>query len=555
MNLRAKFFIVSITVFAAFLALGLLGRINLSRTAQSSLHAQQQDQLLLRSVDQARSAQVSFKKQVQEWKNVLLRGHDPEAFQKYQKAFQQEEEAVGKDIEALRTLLGKLDLRSTNLDLAVGSHTTLGQRYREALKQFDPAKPDSGQVVDKLVKGMDREATDDFDRIVQEIQAEAARVAEANTTRVTQQVSSAQLALILGVIIGTIAIMAVLISFIRSMPKPFQSIARTLEAAAEQIFGASKQVSVASQSLAEGSSEQAASLEETSSSLEEMASMTKRNADSAHRANELATQTRQAADTGAADMQAMTAAMEAIKTSSADIAKIIKTIDDIAFQTNSLALYAAVEAARAGEAGLGFAVVADEVRNLAQRCAQAAKETAGKIEGAISKTEQGVQISAKVARGLQDIVSKIRQVDALVAEVAAASKEQSQGIEQVNTAVSQMDTVTQSNAANAEESAAAAEELNVQAQSMNEAVASLQQLVGASGRAITSPALTSQPRVEQTAPPPAGAFHRRAPEAPANRRCQPASKLGGKNGRLLTPVAALASAGLPMPPEGDFKDF
>ena len=207
------------------------------------------------------------------------------------------------------------------------------------------------------------------------------------------------------------------------------------------------------------------------------------------------------------------------------------------------------------QAGRGFAVVADEVRNLAQRCAQAAKETAGKIEGAISKTEQGVQISAKVARGLQDIVSKIRQVDALVAEVAAASKEQSQGIEQVNTAVSQMDTVTQSNAANAEESAAAAEELNVQAQSMNEAVASLQQLVGASGRAITSPALTSQPRVEQTAPPPAGAFHRRAPEAPANRRCQPASKLGGKNGRLLTPVAALASAGLPMPPEGDFKDF
>ena len=127
-------------------------------------------------------------------------------------------------------------------------------------------------------------------------------------------------------------------------------------------------------------------------------------------------------------MQAMTTAMEAIKVSSDDIAKIIKTIDEIAFQTNILALNAAVEAARAGEAGMGFAVVADEVRNLAQRSAQAAKETAAKIEGAIGKTAQGVEISAKVAQALNDIVAKVRQVDELVAEVASASREQTQGI-------------------------------------------------------------------------------------------------------------------------------
>ena len=158
-----------------------------------------------------------------------------------------------------------------------------------------------------------------------------------------------------------------------------------------KLSAAAGQVSSASQSLAEGASEQAASLEETSSSLEEMSSMTKRNAENAQKANELAKQARAAADTGVGDMQAMNAAMDAIKASSDDIAKIIKTIDEIAFQTNILALNAAVEAARAGEAGMGFAVVADEVRNLAQRSAQAAKETAAKIEGAVSKTAQGVR--------------------------------------------------------------------------------------------------------------------------------------------------------------------
>ena len=172
------------------------------------------------------------------------------------------------------------------------------------------------------------------------------------------------------------------------------------------------------------------------------------------------------ADTGAADMTAMTAAMNEIKTSADDIAKIIKTIDEIAFQTNILALNAAVEAARAGEAGAGFAVVADEVRNLAQRSAHAAKETAGKIEGAITKTAQGVTISNKVAISLEEIATRSREVDELVVEIATASTEQNQGIGQVTQAVAQMDQVTQKNAASAEESASAAEELNAQALAM-----------------------------------------------------------------------------------------
>jgi len=275
-----------------------------------------------------------------------------------------------------------------------------------------------------------------------------------------------------------VLVMVVVWFILRRLNVSLRAIAGGLGSSSEQVGSAASQVSAASQTLAEGSSEQAASIEETSASLEEMSAMTKRNAENAQKANDLARQARTAADQGVNDMQTMNAAMDAIKASSDDIAKIIKTIDEIAFQTNILALNAAVEAARAGEAGLGFAVVADEVRNLAQGSAQAAKETAAKIEGAIAKTGQGVGISKKVAEVLNEIVAKVRLVDELAAEVAGASREQTQGITQINAAVGQMDKVTQANAANAEESAAAAQELNAQAITMKESVAGLLRLVG-----------------------------------------------------------------------------
>lgn len=251
-----------------------------------------------------------------------------------------------------------------------------------------------------------------------------------------------------------------------------------LAGGSEQITSAAAQVSGTSQALAKGASEQASSLEETSSSLEEMSSMTKRNAESAAQASDLARGARESADAGVADMRSMGRAMQDIKTSGDDIAKIIKTIDEIAFQTNILALNAAVEAARAGEAGAGFAVVADEVRALAQRSAVASRETAEKIEGAIVKTAQGVQINDQVNRRLAEIVEKVRRVDALVSEVATASGEQNQGVQQINRAIGQMDKVVQANAAGAEESAAAAEELSSQALSLNGVIATLRGLVG-----------------------------------------------------------------------------
>ncbi|MFI5337216.1 MAG: methyl-accepting chemotaxis protein, partial [Opitutales bacterium] len=281
--------------------------------------------------------------------------------------------------------------------------------------------------------------------------------------------------LLLGLLLG--------IGIIRGLGTTLRTLTVTLSNGAGQIASAAGQVSASSQSLAEGASEQAASLEETSASLEEMSSMTKRNAESSRQAHELAAQNRAVADTCVADMEQMKLAMDALRTSSGDISKIIKTIDEIAFQTNILALNAAVEAARAGEAGAGFAVVADEVRSLAQRAALSAKETASKIEIAVAKSEDGVSISGKVSASLGQIVGKARQIDTLVAEIATASQEQSAGIGQVNQAISQMDHVTQSNASGAEETAAAAEELNSQSQCLEEAVASLQRLVDGSAHA------------------------------------------------------------------------
>ena len=303
----------------------------------------------------------------------------------------------------------------------------------------------------------------------------------------SRELSGAALAMSMGLVgaLGIGVCVAVFIS--RGTSRSLKTVAASLAEGADQVASASGQVASASHSLAEGASQQAASLEETSSSLEEMASMTGRNAETAGKVKELGAQARQSGDVGLKDMAEMTAAMADIKNSSAEIAKIIKTIDEIAFQTNILALNAAVEAARAGEAGMGFAVVADEVRSLAQRCAQAAKGTSGKIEDAVQKSARGSTISAKVAKSFEEIVIQARRVDELASEMAVSSREQNQGVTQINTAVTQMDSVTQATAANAEETASASEELSAQADSMRESVDDLLRLVGATGAGASRP--------------------------------------------------------------------
>ena len=273
---------------------------------------------------------------------------------------------------------------------------------------------------------------------------------------------------------------------VRSVVAVLRDTTTELAEGAEQVSGAATQVATAAQSLSQGATEQAASLEETSASMEEMASMTRKNAESTEQAAGLMAEV----DTGVADsnrsLTAMVASMASIKDSSAKVSKIIKTIDEIAFQTNILALNAAVEAARAGEAGMGFAVVADEVRSLAQRSAQAAKDTASLIEESITNSNEGTVKVQQVVAAISAITESVGRVKGLIEEVSVASRQQSQGIEQVSQAIAQMEKVTQTTAATAEESAAASEELNAQADSSMAAVGRLTVLVNGSSAASTA---------------------------------------------------------------------
>ncbi|MHC4194449.1 MAG: HAMP domain-containing methyl-accepting chemotaxis protein [Planctomycetota bacterium] len=280
--------------------------------------------------------------------------------------------------------------------------------------------------------------------------------------------------LVVGVVLALV--LGLLVS--RAINKALTEIIEVLSGGADQVATASKQISAAAQSLADGATEQAAGLQETSSSLEEMASMTKQNADNAQEANALAATASKVAGDGTAAMARMDKVIQEIHKSSNETAKIIKVIDEIAFQTNILALNAAVEAARAGEAGKGFAVVAEEVRNLAMRSAESAKNTANMIEESVKSAASGVDNANEVSKVLNEIGQSVTKTTNLVSEIAAASQEQAQGIGQVNVAVAQIDNITQQNAANAEESASASEELSAQAESMKEIIHSLMVLVG-----------------------------------------------------------------------------
>ncbi len=289
-----------------------------------------------------------------------------------------------------------------------------------------------------------------------------------------------------------------------------------LQAYGRDVNVAAQEVAQISRSMARGAATQAASIEETSAALEEIATMTRRNATGASQSSEYTGEARSSAEQSSAMMTDLVAAMDGIQGSSDEIAKIIKVIDEIAFQTNMLALNAAVEAARAGEAGAGFAVVADEVRNLAQRSARAAADSAGKIEESVRRSDAGVAITRRVHGALTEIVGRVRKIDELTREISTASQEQARGIAQTNSAVAQMDRVTQQNAALADEVATSAGQLNDQAGHLLAVADLLDGVVrggGAPSRAAPAPAHAPAPT---RAPASAARPARRPPPAPAS---------------------------------------
>jgi methyl-accepting chemotaxis protein len=346
-------------------------------------------------------------------------------------------------------------------------------------------------------------------------------VGEAKGSR--DSLAAAALSVLIG--LSVMIVLGVVIAYIitHGITRALMRTVSDLTSCSSETANAAAQVAGGAQTLADGTSKTAAALEETSASLEEMGSMVKQTAASSSSAATLANEGRLAGERGSQAMLDLTKAIQDIKANADQTAKIVKTIDEIAFQTNLLALNAAVEAARAGDAGKGFAVVAEEVRNLAQRAGEAARNTASLIESSVKAADTGVTM----AKGVNDVVSEStaasRKISDLVAEIAASAKEVSQGIGQIGTAVRQMDQVTQSNAAAAEENSAVGEELSAQSQALNDLVIGLDVMVrGASAERQVTAHRAPAPKSAPAAPP------AKAP-APAS-AAKPAVALNGRNG-------------------------
>ncbi len=300
------------------------------------------------------------------------------------------------------------------------------------------------------------------------------------------QAGSKRLSLIIIVAMGFIVLSlcgAIYLSLNIFVIKPLMGIVSGINSSAEQVKDSSGQLSESSQQLADGASRNATSIEETSSAMEEVSSMIRLNTDNANECNSLMSEVNEVVAKSNTSMAAQKAAIEEITVASEETAKIVKTIDEIAFQTNLLALNAAVEAARAGEAGAGFAVVADEVRNLAMRAAAAAKETEGLIETTVSRVHEGEELARKTDENFSRVSEKSAKMGALISEIAVASTEQSTGLTGVNKALVEIDHVTQQTAANSEEAASASDELNSQALRLEGYVHALIGLINGGGQA------------------------------------------------------------------------
>ena len=493
------------------LAVGLYGSLRLRESNDHLTQALHNTALLEASVDQARSAQVQFKIQVQEWKNLLLRGHDPAAFEKYQTEFKRKSDETQTELKKLQGTLKELGLNPAWVDDALSSHLALGGAYLEAAQKYVPADASSPQLVDGLVKGMDREPTKKMDAIVAKVLAQSDQLHTQYAHDAAGSYHAAMLSLAIFVALVILTGAAVTYWIVKSITTPLNravTLAKTvasgdltsvievtgtdetgqlltaLRAMNANLLGivgevrissdtmatASNQIAAANMDLSTRTEQQAASLEETAASMEQLTATVRQNSDNAHNANQLAVSASNTASKGLEAIGRVAETMESINGSSRKILDIIAVIDGIAFQTNILALNAAVEAARAGDQGRGFAVVASEVRNLAHRSATAAKEIKVLIGASVDVVEAGGQLVKDACLTIEAVAHDSKRVADTVSEIASASHQQTEGLEQINIAVSQMDQVTQENAAMVEEAAAAAASMQNQVSILLQAV-------------------------------------------------------------------------------------
>ena len=399
---------------------------------------------------------------------------DKEHAAAYEAAFRARAQRLQRALEDLRGLAdstetsGLVQTLTQQASMVNQAHAELSQAM--ANQQMDAAMTIFSDKVLPRLEEIGRRASE----LVEQENRQLATVAEESAGT-----ASRGLVITLGLAILGLAVGGLLFAIVRKANYSLRGLARRVAESAERVAEGASQISETSNKLAEGASQQAASLQETSASTEEISSITRKNADHALEVANLVKESDKGAVQVNQALDGMVEKMKEIDASSNKIARIIKVIDEIAFQTNILALNAAVEAARAGEAGLGFAVVADEVRNLAQRCAQAAKDTAGLIEESIATSHQGNSQLDQVAGAVRSMTENSARVKALVDEVSLGSQEQAKGMEHISHAVIQMEQVTQNSAASAKDGASSGSELSSHAATLQELVHEMREMVGA----------------------------------------------------------------------------
>jgi methyl-accepting chemotaxis protein len=449
-----------------------------------------------------------FKVQVQEWKNVLLRGGDPAALDKHWSGFVKEEAEVRESGQAALKLLASEKSRDL-VARFLAAHEEMGKRYRIGVEAFKNAGHDASKG-DAAVKGIDRAPAELLEQAVT-LTRNDAKQQMAKAVKDMGLSFNIALALMATLALSTAALSAWaivrtvvrpvraaeelasavasgnltlkieaqthdeignLLESLNTMQQHLNRTVRTIKSVSDTVGTAAKEIAQGHTDLSSRTEEQASSLEETAASMEEMTATVTQNAENAKKASQLAASASEVAQKGGEAVRRVVRSMDGISDSSKKIADITGVIDGIAFQTNILALNAAVEAARAGEQGRGFAVVASEVRSLAQRSAAAAKEIKGLITDAASKVDSGTREVADAGKTIDEVVSSVKRVNGLIAEISAASQEQSQSISQVSDTVQQLEKVTQQNAAMVEEATAASASLEEQADSLTRAVGS-----------------------------------------------------------------------------------
>ena len=471
-------------VVSALVAVGSIGLWKLSGTLEVSRQLSDSAAESITAIDTARGAQVNFKKQVQEWKNVLLRGNDPKMFTKYKGKFDAQEKRVQEKLNTLREMVSGTPALQQQIDTLLRTHASLGKKYRSALQHYDSADPEAAHIVDKLVKGIDRPPTKQMDALIEAIRNNETATLEAMREQQLAAYDRTFNSFVWIIALCSIGALLLTAHLIRSITRPLaramklsdhlargdltytiaspcsnelgqliesnNTVARNLSGAVGKIAECATEVENTSQliasensDLAQRTSLQANSLEETAHNMRSITSVMQDNANYAAKAKELVNNARNQAVDGADVVGQVMTAMDDIKVTSTRISDINNVIDEIAFQTNLLA----------------------------QRSAAAAREIKELIADSVSKVSTGSELADESGRRLQEIVATVNEASSLIVDIAAATEEQAAGISQVNAAIAEMDTVTQQNTALVEQVAEASSILKSRA-------ATLQELIG-----------------------------------------------------------------------------